>query len=54
MKRIEIDKACSMNEIEGAMHTILVGKIEKLRKSKDSSTDGMMILRREMEGNILD
>jgi hypothetical protein len=25
-----------------------------LRKSKDSSTDGMMILRREMEGNILD
>jgi hypothetical protein len=33
MKKTEIDKACSMNAIEGAMHTILVGKIEKMRKT---------------------
>jgi hypothetical protein len=40
--------------IEGAMHTILVGKIEKIREVKLAGTDGMVILRREMEGNILD
>jgi hypothetical protein len=47
MKKTEFDKACSMNEIE-------VGMIEKMRKFKLAGTDGMMILRREMEGNILD